>query len=217
MSEELPVLSVGNPVFEVLRQKREVYVDKSKYIPMLSEWGQFIFCARPRRFGKSLTVSTLDAFYSGRIDLFRGLAVEELMSSPAFAPRPVIRLDMSIPADSKSVDILEENIKILLEANADRHQVSLRGPDYATAFFCLLNDVRKRIGQKVVLLIDEYDSPVISLAERDKLTFNAQLLADTRIVMRNFYREIKSASEFIELVFITGCTKFSRMGVFSSL
>ncbi|MDR1314349.1 MAG: ATP-binding protein [Deltaproteobacteria bacterium] len=217
MSDELPVLSVGNPVFEVLRQKKEVYVDKSKYLPMLSEWGQFIFCARPRRFGKSLTVSSLDAFYSGRIDLFKGLAVEEHISSPAFVPRPVISLDMSDAADSDSKEILKRNIMDILEDNAEHHQVSLRGADYANALKYLLIDVRKASGQKVVLLIDEYDSPVISLAERDKLTFNAQLLADTRIVMRNFYREIKRASEFIELVFITGCTKFSRMGVFSSL
>jgi hypothetical protein len=217
MSEELPVLSIGNPVFEVLREKKEIYVDKTKYLPMLSEWGQFIFCARPRRFGKSLTVSTLDAFYSGRIDLFQGLAAEEHMSSPAFVTRPVIKLDMSGPANSKSVDILEENIIDLLGGNAERHQVSLRGADYANTFFNLLKDVRKTYGEKVVLLIDEYDSPVISIAERVKRPGIAELLDDTRIVMRNFYGEIKRASEFIELVFITGCTKFSGMGVFSSL
>ncbi|MDR1313589.1 MAG: AAA family ATPase, partial [Deltaproteobacteria bacterium] len=182
MPEELPVLSIGNPVFEDLRQERGVYVDKSAYLPMLREWGKFIFCSRPRRFGKSLTVSTLDAFYSGRIDLFQGLAVEERMSSPAFVPRPVIKLDMSGPADSESVEILKENIMDLLGKNAERHQVSLHGADYANTFFNLLEDVRKTNGEKVVLLIDEYDSPLISLAERDKRPDNAQLLNDTRIV-----------------------------------
>ncbi|MDR1312832.1 MAG: AAA family ATPase [Deltaproteobacteria bacterium] len=217
MPEKLPVLPAGQAFFEDLRQENAVYVDKSAYLPKLRERGKFIFCARPRRFGKSLTVSSLDAFYSGRVDLFQGLAVEERMSSPAFVPRPVIRLDMSDVAESDSKKILKRNIIDILDHNAERHHVSLRGADYANALKYLLIDVRKASGKKVALLVDEYDAPVIRLAEKDKLIYNAKLLADTRSVIQNFYSIIKTAEENIEFAFITGCTKFSGMGVFSML
>ncbi|MDR1041576.1 MAG: AAA family ATPase, partial [Deltaproteobacteria bacterium] len=88
MTLQLPILPVGWQLFEKLRQKNAVYVDKTQYLPMLRETGDFVFCARPRRFGKSLTIHALDSYHSGRLDLFRGLAAEEHMSSPDFIARP---------------------------------------------------------------------------------------------------------------------------------
>ncbi|MDR1080780.1 MAG: AAA family ATPase, partial [Deltaproteobacteria bacterium] len=106
MDQPLPSLPLGLADFEDIRKENAVYVDKTEYLPKLRKAGKFIFCARPRRFGKSLTVSTLDAFCSGRLELFRGLAAEKVMSSPDFVARPVIRLDMSLVAGSKSEEIL---------------------------------------------------------------------------------------------------------------
>jgi hypothetical protein len=112
-------------VFEELRQRNSVYVDKTKYIPQLLEGPKFVFCARPRRFGKSLTVNAIDAFCSGKKELFRGLEVEKLVSSPDFVVRPVIRLDMSMVAGSANNLILSHKIMTSLEDNAERHNVSI--------------------------------------------------------------------------------------------
>jgi hypothetical protein len=212
--QELPL---GWPVFEMVRRDNAVYVDKTKYLPMVRGAGRFVFLARPRRFGKSLTVSALDAYYSGRTDLFRGLAVEEFMGSPEFVSRPVIHLDMSSPADSDDVATLEAKIKGRLGVNAERHKVPIRGVDSAEAFLFLIEYVHKASGRNVIVLIDEYDSPVISIAQRDESDDDNRLLKQTRTVMRRFYTQIKTADEHIELAFITGVTKFSQMGVFSVL
>jgi hypothetical protein len=200
MPQKLPALPVSESLFENLRLKQYLYVDKTAYHPMLRNAGKFIFCSRPRRFGKSLTVSTLDAFFSGKTDLFRRLAAEELMESPAFVPRPVIRLDMSEPADSDTKEILEEKLAEQLKDNAERHGVSLRGSDSSGAFSSLLRDVNKSTGQTVVLLIDEYDAPIIKLIEREPLVYDEQLLAETRKIIRDFYSKIKSAENRIDFL-----------------
>ncbi|MDR1313283.1 MAG: ATP-binding protein [Deltaproteobacteria bacterium] len=217
MAKDLPVLPLGWSDFEELRQKNAVYVDKTMYFPKLLDKGKFVFCARPRRFGKSLTVSALDAFCSGRAELFRGLAAEKDMLSPNFIPRPVIRLNMLDVENSGNKDILEKKIVRRLGKNAERHNISLQGVDYADSFSCLIEDLRKERGQKVVLLIDEYDAPVINLSAKEKSAYDAQLLTDTRDVIGSFYTTIKARADDIEFAFITGITKFSGMGVFSKL
>jgi hypothetical protein len=214
--DELPKLPIGWATFEELREKNAIYVDKTGFFPMVSDAGKYVFCARPRRFGKSLTVTALDAFWSGRIDLFRGLAAEKAMGSPEFLARPVIRLDMSAVEGAGSKRILEKKITGHLAESAKRHGVQLRGADSADAFLLLITDVHKSTAKKVVVLIDEYDSPVISVIQGNKPAYPDQL-DDTRKVMRSFYSRIKTADEHIESVFITGVTKFSRMGLFSTL
>jgi hypothetical protein len=217
MIQNLPVLPLGIAYFENLREKQAVYVDKTKYITDLETAGQFVFCARPRRFGKSLTVTTLDAFFSGRKDLFRGLAAEKDMCSPNFVACPVVRLDMSAVAGSDSAEILQNRIMRRLGIIAKRHQVPLRGVNSADAFSCLIQDVHEASGQKAVLLLDEYDAPVINIIGRNKRARDKNLLVDTRIVMQDFYTQIKVEEEHIKFAFITGVTKFSKTGVFSRL
>ncbi|MDR1086262.1 MAG: ATP-binding protein [Deltaproteobacteria bacterium] len=213
---ELPELLPGIQNFDKLRKKNALYVDKTKFFPMLLKKGVVVFCARPRRFGKSLTVSALDAFFSGRKDLFQRLAALEFMNSRRFTPKPVIRLDLSEADDCETRDDLEEAIRSCLRVNAKRHKVSLRGNRCLTAFSNLLEDVHDATSQKIVLLIDEYDSPVISLIQRE-LTYDPKLVEQTRNFMRSFYSKIKSSDEYLDFVFITGISKFSRMGVFSPL
>jgi hypothetical protein len=101
-----------------------------------------------------------------------------------------------------------------LAVNAKRHKVSLTEADSADAFLCLLEGVHSSTGKKAVLLIDEYDSPIIKLVERERPAYDERLLVKTRVVIREFYSKIKSAEEHIEFAFITGVTKFSRMGMF---
>ncbi|MDR1041845.1 MAG: AAA family ATPase [Deltaproteobacteria bacterium] len=214
MTRHLPTLPVGQSIFEDLRLDKALYIDKTMYLPMLRNAGKFVFCAQPRRFGKTLTVHALDAYHSGRTELFRGLAAEEHMSSPGFIPRPVIRLDMNTVAGSRDIDILEKKILVRLEVNAGRHKVSQTGADSAETFLRLLEDVHAASGKKVVLLIDEYDAPIIKLIERERLIYDELLFAKTRLVIGEFYSQIKSAEEHIEFAFITGVTKFSRMAYF---
>jgi hypothetical protein len=212
-----PVLPVGIFEFEELIRGNFAYVDKTEYFPELLEEPKYIFCARPRRFGKSLTLSALDAFCSGRDDLFRGLAAESYMRSPDFVAHPVIRLDMSVPAAGNTIAGLSENVMAILGENAARHNVRLHGSSIQIAFYNLLSDVYNSTGKEVVLLIDEYDAPVIdAITSPDKLS-SPDLLPAIRSAMQNFYWMIKSSEDKIELAFITGITKFSRMGVFSKL
>ncbi|MDR1082026.1 MAG: ATP-binding protein [Deltaproteobacteria bacterium] len=213
----IPVLPTSMQNFEELRKKKAIYVDKTMFFPLLSSTSKIIFCSRPRRFGKTLTVHTLDSYFSGKKELFQGLAVENLMSSPEFITHPVVRLDMSSAADSSSIQIFGNSLMGCLESNAKRNNVSLRDSDPVNAFKLLLEDIHNATGEKVVLLIDEYDAPMIKLVQRDKLSYDDVLLSQTRIVMERFYSQIKSSDENLEFVFITGVTKFAKMGVFSQL
>ncbi|MDR1109153.1 MAG: AAA family ATPase, partial [Deltaproteobacteria bacterium] len=110
MANGLPLLKVGTSSFRKIRAEHRLYVDKTMYIPELIDKGDVVFLSRPRRFGKSLTVSTLDSFFSGEKELFKGLAAERFMDSPDFAPRPVINLVMSRPSGSDSKEKLENGL-----------------------------------------------------------------------------------------------------------
>jgi hypothetical protein len=163
MSQDKPVLPVSLQSFENLRQKNAVYVDKTMYFPRLAETSDVIFCSRPRRFGKTLTLTALDAYYSGKASLFKGLAVEESVSSNDFARHPVINLDMSSAAGSSTCQIFKDILMDCLKDNAERHNLSLGSNDPANAFSFLIDNLYNATGKKVVLLIDEYDSPVIKI------------------------------------------------------
>ncbi|MDR1039382.1 MAG: AAA family ATPase [Deltaproteobacteria bacterium] len=217
MAQKLLPLPTGQPDFGNLRGNNAVYVDKTAYFPMLKSVSDLVFCTRPRRFGKSLTVSALDAFCSGRNELFQGLAAERFMKSQAFVARPVIHLDMSEVAGSRSIGILEQNVFDILGEIAKRHNIPLRVADPAGAFLFLTKDIRRESDKKIVVLIDEYDAPVINIVQTEGSAEKKRLLDGTRETLSIFYSQIKAAAEHIELVFITGVTKLSRIGVFSML
>jgi hypothetical protein len=139
------------------------------------------------------------------------------MCSPDFVSYPVVRLDMSGLGDCQSRNDLILSIMDSLGKIAKHFNVSLRGANFARVFEFLLQDIRQATGLQPVLLIDEYDAPVISVATAENPTFNPDLLFDTRDVMAKFYLQIKVAENDIFRAFITGITKYSRMGVFSQL
>jgi hypothetical protein len=141
-----PELPAGIHTFEEVRDRQAVYADKTKYFPLLPKGRKVVFCARPRRFGKSLTVSALDAFFSGRKDLFQGLDALEFMNSPEFTPKPVIHLDMSEFDNSRSLEILEGKIRKYLTGIAKQYKVALQWDDAASAFSNLLKDVNEATG-----------------------------------------------------------------------
>ncbi|MDR1580741.1 MAG: ATP-binding protein [Synergistaceae bacterium] len=205
-----PKLPVGIQTFEQLREEGYLYVDKTGYLIDMIDNGKFYFLSRPRRFGKSLTISTFDALFSGKRELFMGLAAEEFFERPDFRPRPVIRLDMSEVSAIEGREALFSRMMMLLERNADIHGVAFRGVSPQEALARLIWDVSAAKGPAVVL-IDEYDSPLLDVFDdHDKS-------ASIREIMRDFYKQIKAADERLCFVFITGISKFSRMGVFSAM
>ncbi|MDR1947242.1 MAG: ATP-binding protein [Desulfovibrio sp.] len=207
----LQQLPLGAQSFKIIRQNGDLYVDKTRYLPELRKMGSVVFCARPRRFGKSLTVSALEAFYGGKKELFQGLAVEEYMNSAEFQPRPVIKLDMSAIPLLRSIEAFQSQLLLELQNVADLLGVKIRSTDPSSAFRFLMQDLAQKSGKPVVVLIDEYDAPVLNSLSKPAL------LKEVREVMRGFYTQIKVASDYVHFAFITGVSKFSKMGVFSSL
>lgn len=206
----LAKLPIGIQDFTDLREKDYLYVDKTRYLVDLIDRGKVYFLSRPRRFGKSLTVSTFDALFSGKKELFQGLYAEEFMNRPDFKPGPVVRLDMSQTVTNRNLNELEASMTQQLQQNAKRYGLEIFDPSPAIALNGLLHDLAKKEG-RVAVLIDEYDKPILDcLQELDK----AQLFRES---LRNFYTQVKANDENTCFVFVTGITKFTKTGIFSAM
>lgn len=185
-----------------------LYVDKTRYLYELVRYGKGIyFIARPRRFGKSLMVSTLAEIFQGNRELFQGLWIDQ--SDYEWQPHPVLRFDFSRHG-VKSAAKLEQVIDYFIDELARQHGITLRGFDYQTRFDNLILQLGSG-EHRVVILIDEYDKPIID--NLDNLTEATAI----REVLRNFYTIIKAMDSYIRFVFVTGISKFSKVGVFSTM
>ena len=205
-------LPVGIQTFEKLREGNFVYVDKTKYLVDLIDKGSFYFLARPRRFGKSLTVSTFDALFSGKKELFKGLYAEEFLNRPDFQPSPVIRLDMSQTTTDCGIDEIRESIRQNTLRVAENLGLKIQSH---TSVGNMLDELiiyaSKKYASKAVVLIDEYDKPYT-----DFMTDSGKA-EQVRDVLRNYYIRIKANDEYIRFAFLTGISKFAKFGVFSTL
>jgi hypothetical protein len=210
-SKKLPRLPAGIQSFDKIRENGYLYVDKTRYLVDLIDDGAAVyFLSRPRRFGKSLTVSTFDAMFSGRRELFGGLAAEEYMNRADYKPGPVILLDMSLADMSGGRDDFDGSIVDMLQASAERYGVEIGRESPARSFSALIRALHRAEGP-VAILIDEYDRPMLEyVGEPEKAE-------EVRALLRSFYLQIKGNDRFLRFVFMTGVTKFSRMGVFSAL
>ncbi|MDR0547019.1 MAG: ATP-binding protein [Dysgonamonadaceae bacterium] len=204
-------LPAGIQTFDKIIEGNFIYVDKTKYLVDLIEGDTIYFFARPRRFGKSLTVSTLDALFSGKKELFKGLYAEEYMNRADYYTSPVIRLDMSGVTTDSGIEMVKKSIHFLLDRAAARYALTLEGERSESVLFDEL--IQKIAGKhgKVVILLDEYDKPY------NEFVNNLNMAEQVREVLRNFYVRIKKNDEYIRFVFITGISKFARFGVFSGL
>ena len=205
-------LPVGIQTFEELRTRGCVYVDKTRYLVDLIDTGKIYFLARPRRFGKSLAVTTFEALFSGNKVLFKGLYAEEFLNRPDFQPSPVIRLDMSKVMTSKGIEGLEMSILRLTREVAMNLEVELSDTTLCGDLLSelILNTARK-YGKQVVVLLDEYDKPYTDFVN------DTDMANKVRNVLRDYYVQIKAYDEYIRFTFITGISKFARFGVFSTL
>ena len=192
--------------FEELRNGDFLYVDKTESIwRLIQSTKEGYFLSRPRRFGKSLMISTLKAIFEGRRELFDGLAISK--KEYDWKPYPVIHLDMG-NCSAKTPKALEGFIEDRLCDIAAEHGVTLRGQSNATRFESLISALGKQ--EKVVILIDEYDKPILNNVTNPE--------ADAILsVLKGFYSTVKTCEDLERFVFITGVTKFCHVSLFSDL
>jgi hypothetical protein len=204
----MKLLPIGRQDFATLRLDDCVYVDKTEYIHRMLSTGKAYFLSRPRRFGKSVTVSTIKAIYEGQKALFEGLWIEKNWDWSR--RNPVIHLSFAIMGYKEYG--LEKAIEIEMKAQAKQHQVTLESDSYVYMFQELVEKLAAEKG-KVVILIDEYDKPIIDYLEKPQ----RPKAEENRAILRNFYRFLKDLDAKIEFLFLTGVSKFSQVSIFSHL
>ncbi|MEZ4883358.1 MAG: AAA family ATPase [Chitinophagales bacterium] len=209
----MKALALSNSDFKRLRTTDMLYVDKTQEIQrLLEDKGTYYFLARPRRFGKSLFISTLEAFFEGKKELFEGLYIYDKIDWEKHGNYPVIRLNFSLIKSGGSKAEFEESIIDYLENfyaipyNFDRRYNNIK-----TYFFALVTHIYRQTGKQIILLIDEYDKPITDHIADDKR------IEDNQEIMRDFYDTIKNLPGYWRMVFITGISKFARVSVFSVL
>ncbi len=199
---------IGIQSFSEIRSGGFVYVDKTAYVYRLASTGKYYFLSRPRRFGKSLLVSTMEAYFKGRKELFKGLAMESLEKD--WTEHPVLHLDFS----GKAYDGKEVLLKVLDDALCkwEEEYGSVNRSDVpGIRIGNVVEAAYRKTGRRVVILIDEYDKPIV-----DNLT-RPELRESFRETLEGFYGVLKGKDEFIRFGFLTGVTKIGKMSVFSGL
>ena len=200
---------IGIQTFEEIRNLDNVYIDKTAYVyHMTHTSGKYFFLSRPRRFGKSLLVSTFHSYFEGRRDLFEGLAIEGLEKE--WTEYPVLHFDMSLGKHMEK-EQLNRYLIYVLENNERRFGIVCDSPDPNVRLANLIKTLFEKTGKQLVVLIDEYDAPLLDVAHEEE---NLDAL---RYVMRNFYSPLKAADPMLRFVFMTGITKFSQLSIFSEL
>ena len=199
---------IGIQSFEKIRQGGYVYVDKTDLIYKIAKTGQYYFLSRPRRFGKSLLVSTMEAYFQGKKELFDGLAIASLEKD--WTEYPVLHFDLG-GASYADMDSLNDKLGRQLDSLESRFGVVKKYKTLAVRFDNLIECAFNKTGRQVVILVDEYDKPVI-----DNLD-NPELQDKMRETLRGFYGVMKSKDAFIRFGFLTGVTKIGKMSVFSDL
>ena len=200
---------IGIQTFERIRKEDKFYVDKTEYIYRMTHTdGTYFFLSRPRRFGKSLLVSTFQSYFEGKKELFEGLAIEKLEKE--WNEYPVLHFDLSKGKHMEKAQ-LEEYLGYLLEDYEQKYGIENHRNGNNNRFNDLIEVVYRKTGKQVVVLIDEYDAPLLDVAhEKEKL----DVLRNT---MRNFYSPLKGNESMLRFVFLTGITKFSQLSIFSEL
>jgi hypothetical protein len=201
-------LPIGIQSFEEIRKENYYYVDKTHFVEKLASEGKYYFLSRPRRFGKSLFLDTLRQAFLGRKELFEGLYLETHWDwSKKY---PVIYIDFA-EGVIDSVDTLRKTIESILRRHGRLYGITCEEDLINLRFRELVEKVSEKYDQKVVVLIDEYDKPILDRIEDRKLAI------EIREVLKNFYGVLKPLDAYLKFVFITGVSKFSKVSLFSGL
>ncbi len=200
---------VGQQNFRELREDKCVYVDKTHYIAKIVESKQrYWFLSRPRRFGKSLFLSTLEYFYKGERELFKSLFIDTIDYD--WEPHPVLHLDLNVEKymEHGMLDgVLDRNFRDWEE----EYEINVKDRDFSQRFSTIIKGAHEKTGRKVVILVDEYDKPLVSNLNHDN---NYE---HYRAKLASIYSNFKSSAEHIQLVFLTGVGRFSKLSIFSDL
>ena len=200
---------IGMQTFSEIREEDFLYVDKTEYIYRMTHTsGKYFFLARPRRFGKSLLVSTMQSYFEGKKELFKGLAVDKLEKE--WTEYPVLHFDMS-GGKHMEPEQLELYLGYILEDQEKKWGINEPRIGANNRLIDLINTAYEKSGKQVVVLIDEYDAPMQDVAhEKEQLDV-------LRNIMRNFFSPLKYSEAKLRFVFLTGITKFSQVSIFSEL
>ena len=201
-------LPIGIQTFADIRTQGYLYVDKTALVWQIANTGKPYFLSRPRRFGKSLLISTFEAYFEGKKELFEGLAVEKLEDK--WEKYPVLHLDLN----AEKYDTIDSLNAILSNQLTQWEAVYGKGNDENTLsnrFKGIIQRANEQTGKGVVVLVDEYDKPLLQAIH------NETLLEAYRVILKAFYGVLKSTDKYLRFVFLTGVTKFSQVSVFSDL
>ena len=205
----LKLYPIGIQTFERIRKEDKLYIDKTAYVYRMTHTsGTFFFLNRPRRFGKSLLVSTFQSYFEGKKELFKGLAIEKYEKE--WESYPVVHLDMS-GGKHMDKDQLQRYLLDMLSDNEKRFGISSEHIDPNIRLKNLIHSIYEQTGKQVVVLIDEYDAPLLDVVHQDTN------LDELRQTMRNFFSPLKLSEPYLRFVFLTGITKFSQLSIFSEL
>ena len=199
---------VGIQTFKEIIEGHYVYVDKTDLMWKMQKLSKYIFLSRPRRFGKSLLSSTLHSFFEGRKDLFKGLKVMELEKE--WETYPVIHLDLSMAKNMTTKKELQDRLLFVLNPHIELYGVDADEDLPGKRLAELIRRAYEITGKQVVIIIDEYDSPLLDMLHREDIEVFRQ-------VMQEFYQTLKPYESMIRFCFITGITKFSQLSIFSTI
>ena len=207
--EEYGIYAIGQQDFRMLREVDAVYIDKTAFIEKIVRSRiQYYFLARPRRFGKSLFLSTLRYFFEGRRELFKGLYIDSV--DWEWEAYPVLHLDLNSDRYDET-GRLDDVLNTLFKGWESEYGVSEIAETYSQRFKTIIKRAHERTGKPVVILVDEYDKPLVGNLRR------SDLFEHYRAKLASLYSNFKSSAEHIRLVFMTGISRFSKLSVFSDL
>ena len=199
---------IGIQNFESLINDGYVYVDKTALVYRMATTGRYYFLSRPRRFGKSLLLSTIEAYLSGKKELFKGLAIEKLEQK--WEEHPILHLDLNTE-NYKEPDSLRRRLDSTLSYWEQLYGTRAVETSLPLRFEGIVRRACEKTGHRVVILVDEYDKPMLQAIG------NETLQAEYRNLLKAFYSVLKSQDRYIKLAFLTGVTKFGKVSVFSDL
>ena len=199
---------IGIQTFSEIRKEGYMYVDKTGYVYRLAQQFKFVFLSRPRRFGKSLLLSTMKSYFEGDRDLFEGLEAGRMETD--WVQYPVLHISLA-SAKGGTVENLQEMVGIQLRRLEEKYGIKRMDNGLGARLDALITGCAEKYGKKVVVLIDEYDAPLLSVMHQ------LEQLEEMRLALRAFYAPLKDCDQWLRFVFITGISKFSQLSIFSEL
>lgn len=199
---------IGIQTFSKIIEEGYAYVDKTMFIPKLIESGHYLFLSRPRRFGKSLLLSTLEAYFEGQRELFKGLAIDKM--GVEWKKWPVLRIDLN-SQDYTLEDGLPVMLNAILRDYEALYNITRKDEAIPIRFASLIKGIYEETGEKVVILVDEYDKPLTAIED------NPGLFAKNQATLKGFYGVLKSMDQYIRFAMLTGVARFNKVSIFSDL